>query len=70
MFAGVIPIYGYDIGFLHFSRQGSPGITSEQSMWKESGVPALLRKGRVVHGQFYTELAIGDRLYEGPLLLL
>jgi hypothetical protein len=38
-------------------------------MLAESEVPTLLRAGRELHnGQRVSEIALGDRLYEGTLL--
>jgi len=66
---GVTPLYGNDLAFIYFSRRGSAGSTSEQQMWIDSGVPILLRQGRMIGPNFYSELALGDRLYEGNNLL-
>ena len=64
--SGVVPLYGGNIGFLHFSRIGRPGHVSEAQIWEESGVPDLLREGRVLEGGIQVnEYALADRGLEG-----
>jgi len=63
--AGVVPLYGSNVGFIYFSRRGHPGTMAESEIWTRSGVPNLLAAGRDVGGVNVPELALADRGLEG-----
>jgi hypothetical protein len=66
---GAIALGGGNNGFVWFSRHGAKGNHSEQRILRESELPSLLREGRQLEsGLRVSELAFGDRLFQGSFL--